>query len=332
MLEAIEGAAAIHASMDQFERRFSAGGRRIAGLAHGAIWLERLGIWGHFSESARRTPPDKYWNVFGQQPMRLRQNMLVEINPPSRGKNLNRQGVLARDDRGHRWLLHQGRLHPRGMRVTEEKFDAIATARRVKVRYAGGTVAACHPVADLDQPAAQVQHDVAVFIDLCSRVRVHYQLGAAAREMLERIDAAEASSSPERQGAYSLPPSAGEDGRAAARGHLARARQGARCSRCQACQQPVWALRSRPSRAVIRSSASVRDQGRRHGVRHSTRSRTAAALRASRRAALPQDHGTARGTRPAHSESTCRPRYRDAAFHPPRHCGAFRSPSCKEVS
>ena len=206
MLEAIEVPAAIHASMDQFERKFSAGGRPIAGLGHGAIWQDRFGIWGHFSESGHRTPPDKYWNVFGQQPMRLRQNMLVEINPPGSGKNLNRQGVLARDDRGHRWLLHQGRLHPRGMRITEDKFDAVAAASRVKVRYADGTVAACHPVTDIDKPADQVQHDVAAFVDLCARVRVHYQLGAVAREMLERISVAEASSSPERQGAYSLPP------------------------------------------------------------------------------------------------------------------------------
>ena len=153
-----------------------------------------------------RTPPDKYWNVFGQQPMRLRQNMLVEINPPGSGKNLNRQGVLAKDDRGHRWLLHQGCLHPRGMRITEDKFDAVVTARRVKVRCADGTVAGCHPVIDLDQPADQMQSDVAAFIDLCACVRVHYQLGAAAREMVERINAAEAPSSPELQGAYSLPP------------------------------------------------------------------------------------------------------------------------------
>ncbi|TPI27878.1 hypothetical protein FJ414_28240 [Mesorhizobium sp. B3-1-6] len=206
MLEAIEAAAAIHASMNLFERKFAARGRTIPGLGTGAIWQERLGIWGHFSESGRRTPPDKYWNVFGQQPVRLRQNMLVEINPPGSGKNLNRQGVLARDDRRHRWLLHQGRLHPRGIRITEDMFDSVATKRRVKVRYADGAVAACHPVTDLDQSSDQVQIDLAQFVDLCARVRVHYQLGDAARRMFERINAAEASSSPERQGAYSLPP------------------------------------------------------------------------------------------------------------------------------
>jgi hypothetical protein len=92
------------------------------------------------------------------------------------------------------------------MRITEDKFDAVATARRVKVRYADGTVTACHPVTNLDQSADQMQHDVAAFDGLCARIRVHYQLGAAAREMLDRVNAAEASSSPERQGAYSLPP------------------------------------------------------------------------------------------------------------------------------
>lgn len=206
MLEAIEAAAEIHASMNLFERKFAARGSTIPGLGNGAIWQERLGVWGHFSESGRRTPPDKYWNVFGQQPVRLRQNMLVEINPPGSGKNLNRQGVMARDDRGHRWLLHQGRLHPRGIRITEDMFDGVATERRVKVRYADGTVAACHPVTDIDQPSDQVQNDLAAFVDLCARVRVHYQLGDAARRMFERINAAEASSTPERQGAYSLPP------------------------------------------------------------------------------------------------------------------------------
>jgi len=85
-------------------------------------------------------------------------------------------------------------------------FDAVATARRIKVRYADSTVASCHRVADLDQPPDQVQNDVAAFVDLCARVRVHYQLGDAARQMLERINAAEALSSPERQGAYTLPP------------------------------------------------------------------------------------------------------------------------------
>jgi hypothetical protein len=50
---------------------------------------------------------------FHYPPARLRQNMLVEINPPGVGKNLNRQGVLAKDDHGHRWLLHQGRAFTR---------------------------------------------------------------------------------------------------------------------------------------------------------------------------------------------------------------------------
>lgn len=85
-------------------------------------------------------------------------------------------------------------------------FDAVATTRRVKVRYVDGTVVSCHRVSDLDESPEQVQRDVAAFVDICARVRVHYQLGDRARHMFERINAAEASSSPERQGVYSLPP------------------------------------------------------------------------------------------------------------------------------
>ncbi|TBG74397.1 hypothetical protein ELG69_29080 [Rhizobium leguminosarum] len=209
MLEAIEAKDAIHACINLLERKFSEGGRKIPGLKHGAIWQKRLGVWGHFSESGRKTPPDRYWNVFGQQPARLRQNMLVEINPPGSGKNLNRQGVLASDARGQRWLLHQGRLHPRGVRITEDMFDIVAKSKRDRVRYSDGTVALCHRVANLDRPPVEVQEAVAAFIELCARVRVHFQLGAEARDMFERVSKAEGASSPERQGGYDLPPIAG---------------------------------------------------------------------------------------------------------------------------
>ncbi|MBN9220165.1 MAG: hypothetical protein J0I79_19645 [Mesorhizobium sp.] len=165
MLEAVESRSGIRVCVNLFERKFAIGGRKISGLKHGAIWQERLGVWGYFSESGRRTPPEKYWNVFGQQPTRLRDNMLVEIKPPGAGKNLNRQGVLAKDGQGHRWLLHQGRFHPRGIRVTEEMFDTVAKSKRVRVRYADGTVASCHRVADLDRAAPEVQDCVAAFVE-----------------------------------------------------------------------------------------------------------------------------------------------------------------------
>ena len=282
------------------------------------------GVWGHFSESGRRTPPDRYWNVFGQQPMRLRQNMLVEINPPGNGKNLNRQGVLARDGHGHRWLLHQGRLHPRGVRITEDMFDAVATARRVDVRYADGAVASCHRVADLDQPPNRVQNDVAAFVDLCARIRVHYQLGEAARQMLERINAAEAPSSPERQGAYALP---AMPPRTAERRHA---------DIWHALVKKLDALgiqhaNSRFGRygpdlfAHIARYAAFRDQGRRDSIRHPARSRAASALRAPRRSSLQEDHGAAGGTTPCHRAGPLGSRHRTAALPTARHHGASRS-------
>lgn len=169
---------------------------------------ERLGVWGHFSKvDAGHHPAHKYWNVFGQQPMRLRQNMLVEINPPGSGKNLNRQGVLARDDHGHRWLLHQGRLHPRGIRIHRGyvRCRRDGAAHQSPLRRGPKL----HPVTVLPisiSPPTKSRTMLQHSWTSRARVRVHYQLGDAARQMLERINAAEALSSPERQGAYTLPP------------------------------------------------------------------------------------------------------------------------------
>ncbi len=96
--------------------------------------------------------------------MRLRQNMMVEINPSRSIENLNRQGVLAKDDHGHRLLLHQGRPRPRGIRVTEEKFDAVTTARPRQGPLRDGTVTYCERCR-YRQPAEQVQNSIAAFVD-----------------------------------------------------------------------------------------------------------------------------------------------------------------------
>jgi hypothetical protein len=205
MFDAIEGRVEIFDCMNLLERKFGRGAENINGLKHGALWLPQLGMCGHFSASGRRSPPVNYWNVFGQQPSRLRQNMIVEINPPAVGRNLNRQGMLAKDKKGHRWLLHRGRLHPRDIRITEDMFDTVAGANRVQVRYSDGTFASCHRVTDIDRPSSEVQHDVAAFVELCAKIRVHYLMGDAARIMFDRVNVAEGSSSPELQGRYDLP-------------------------------------------------------------------------------------------------------------------------------
>ena len=85
-------------------------------------------------------------------------------------------------------------------------FDAVSGAKRVQVKYEDETIASCHSVTDLDRPAGSVQHDIAAFVELCARIRVHYQLGETVRTMFDRVSAAEGTSSPERQGRYDIPP------------------------------------------------------------------------------------------------------------------------------
>jgi hypothetical protein len=80
-------------------------------------------------------------------------------------------------------------------------FDAVTTARPRQGPLRDGTVTHC-ACCRYRQPAEQVQNSIAAFV---APARVRHQLGEAAQQRLERINAAEASSSPERQGAYSPP-------------------------------------------------------------------------------------------------------------------------------
>lgn len=191
--------------MKVFARKFSEGGLEITGLPGGAIWHERLLIWGHFSATEHRAPPERYWNLFGQQPSRLKDNMVVEINPAKEGINPNRQGIVAIDKSGDRWLFHQGRLHPGRVRVTENMFDEVAKSPRFEVSYSDGRIVACHPITNLDGTAQSVQNDVAKFVDLCARVRFRFTAGAADAELLARVSSAEGSEGPELRGSYDLP-------------------------------------------------------------------------------------------------------------------------------
>jgi hypothetical protein len=204
---AVEKQAAIQAAVNVFEKKFAVGASRLEGFPHGpTLWHETLGVWGHFSDNGQNSPRDSYWNVFGQQPIRPRANMLVEINPPGKGKNTNRQGVVATAEDGHRWILHQGRLHPGGIRVTEAMFDAVAAPNRRTVRFSDGSDVTCVPIADLDGSSSEVRKSVAVFVALCAKVRAHYQLGEELQAALEAVDAAEEDRTPEKRGSYALPP------------------------------------------------------------------------------------------------------------------------------
>jgi hypothetical protein len=201
-LKAVETKSSIHACIELFETHFAAGSEKIYGLPDGAFWQPRHGVWGHFSESGKRRPPSKYWNVFGLHPSRLRQNIVVEINPPGAGKHAGRQGVVATDKDGDRWILHQGRLHPKGTRITEAMFDEVVQTPRWQVHYMDGSTLSCHPVANLDAHTDVALQQVAAFVRLCMRTRVHHQVGPVQSEFLKNVETREGPSHPETAGSY----------------------------------------------------------------------------------------------------------------------------------
>lgn len=72
-------------------------------------WSHALGLW-FYSEKLQ----NRYWNVFSLSEIPPKQNSMLsivcEINPPIEGLNKRVQGAFARDNSGHIWLLHRGRI------------------------------------------------------------------------------------------------------------------------------------------------------------------------------------------------------------------------------
>lgn len=125
--------------------------------------------------------------------MPIRDNMIVEINPPLRGIPGGVQGVIARDKSGNRWLLHGGRLHPKQVRITETDFDAVYNKPRSEVVFSDGTSRGYHVVANIDSSALKLQHDIAEFVGECHRIRTFYVRGTDEAKLDSNVDRVELS-------------------------------------------------------------------------------------------------------------------------------------------
>jgi len=205
ILTAVESKKDIRQAVDTWESKLSVGATIFDGLSGKVYWHQSLGVWGHFYKGfTEGKTPGNYWNVFGRVPHRFRKNMIVEINPPGAGINTNVQGVIAVDADGKRWALHQGRLHPSGVRITEEMFDAATSMERVSVRFSNTEVVEYYKVANIDAPPQVLQTQVASYVAQCSRVRVYYIAGEKAAQEEANVEAAEGASSPEKQGSYQV--------------------------------------------------------------------------------------------------------------------------------
>jgi len=73
-------------------------------------WSPLLGLW----FNSGRIVENRYWNPFGLSEVAPRENSMLpivcEINPPVEGLNKQTQGAFMRDENGHIWLLHRGKI------------------------------------------------------------------------------------------------------------------------------------------------------------------------------------------------------------------------------
>jgi hypothetical protein len=203
VLQAVERRGDVHKLMKDFHTKFAYGAERLDGLGDTTYWHKRHAMWGHFRTWQRDDGTDRYWNSFGLSAVRLRQNIIVEINPPSSGASKTMQGMLAQAEDGSRWILHRGRMSIAGGHIREHEFDAVSSSRRSDVSFSDGTVVACHRVANLYAPAVTLQNQVAAFVRECNRARTHYQDGPEAAEQQAAVEAAELSF-PELTGGYQV--------------------------------------------------------------------------------------------------------------------------------
>jgi hypothetical protein len=168
------------------------------------LWHEDLGTWGQFGQAIRADGSRRVWNPFGQLATNFRGHIVVEINSPMSGQDLDLQGVFAVDGAGHRWLLHQGRMSISGKRITQSDFRTLSGLRPIRVRFRNGSSRLFHPVADLERPARAVQAAVARFVSICAGVREASRSSAPARAAVAKAMTWEGLLSPERTGGYEV--------------------------------------------------------------------------------------------------------------------------------
>lgn len=185
-LVAVENLNEIKAAVTVWENKFKAGAEPKKGFSGTVWWHPTIGTWGHFTTSDQ----PHYWIPFGRSANRFRETMIVEINPPIEGKR-HVQGVVATDSEGRRWILHYGRLHPKGARVKEEMFDAVYDGQRTTVRFSDGDTREYHPVACLDGKASDLQYDISEFVGACQIIRTYYTQGVAAAALEKQVEEAE---------------------------------------------------------------------------------------------------------------------------------------------
>ena len=184
--QALESQSEIRDAIKLWQRKFSIGAEQIT---KASWWNTRIATSGTFkvADAAHQ----RNWIAFGRT--RNQNSKIVEINPPVRGIPRGVQGLIAKTDSGSWWILHNGRLHPKQKRITEEFFDKVYPGERVEVHFSDAVTRRYHPVANIDQPAGKLQDALATFVGQCNRVRVYHTDGVEEAKLEKRVEDAEGS-------------------------------------------------------------------------------------------------------------------------------------------
>lgn len=213
-LKAIEPAGQVRSTAARWRKLFQEDAAVVGRLeGQPVFWHEDLGIWGMFGKTAGRGGIERDWNSFGQKPYAFRSNIIVEINPPTRGIDQNLQGIFALDNKNVRWVLHQGRMSVPGKRITELDFINATGLQPAKVVFSNGSHASYHKVAPLDAPAALLKVRTTAFVAECSKARLAKVAPPLTLAAYARAMDWERGLSPEAIGDFELPPRTAAKGR-----------------------------------------------------------------------------------------------------------------------
>lgn len=172
-LTALEARADVRAAAKLWTRKFKQDAALVGSWDAPVWWHEEDRVWGNFAERAYAGGEVRYRNRFGAVPSRFQETTLVQVNPPSQGRNTNRQGLFARDANGELWVLHLGRIHPAPDYVSETEFAQYAPkAGRATVSFADGHRVTAHAVANLSAAPQTVRAQTAAFVRLCETIRL----------------------------------------------------------------------------------------------------------------------------------------------------------------
>ncbi len=169
--QALEEKSEIKTALKDLEHHFCVGAKKKAGMDGNIYWHEKYSCWGCLGKPSF---PTRYWIPFGIINKNHRQNMIVEINPATSGINTNVQGLIARDGNGNRWLMHQGRLHPRDVRISQDMFDQFYIKERTDVSFSNGKTVGYHKVACLDGDGIRLIRNLSKFVHACDEIRTYW--------------------------------------------------------------------------------------------------------------------------------------------------------------